>query len=202
MRGWGHQAGPGFLIRYREGLLLPVSELNSGFVQPAYPEQVIDSYLQASLVFDFIESRWGLQVIRDWLRGYRDGKGTPELIESLLRISMDDLDRDFDEYFQQRFAGPLEALEPPVSSPGIPRTRRRSKIGRGWCGRTRTIFRRGWPSGQGCSTRSDRRRPRSSFAQPSDSSRSTGAQTVRTGFSHSYIKKEGKLKRPRRRSRA
>ena len=118
--GWGHQAGPGFLIRYREGLLLPVSELNSGFVQPAYPEQVIDSYLQASLVFDFIESRWGLQVIRDMLRGYRDSKGTPELIESLLRISMDDLDRDFDEYFQQRFAGPLEALEPPVSSPGIP----------------------------------------------------------------------------------
>ena len=118
--GWGHQAGPGFLIRYREGLLLPVSELNSGFVQPSYPEQVIDSYLQASLVFDFIESRWGLQVIRDMLRGYRDGKATPELIESLLRISMDDLDRDFDEYFQQRFAGPLEAVEPPVSSPGIP----------------------------------------------------------------------------------
>ena len=118
--GWGHQAGPGFLTRYREGMLLPVSELNSGFVQPSYPEQVVDSYLQASLVFDFIESRWGLQVIRDMLRGYRDGRATPELMQSLLRISMDDLDRDFDEYFQQRFAGPLEALEPPVSSPGIP----------------------------------------------------------------------------------
>ena len=118
--GWGHQAGPGFLMRYREGMLLPVSELNSGFVQPSYPEQVIDSYLQSSLVFDFIESRWGLQVIRDMLRGYRDGRATPELMESLLGISMDDLDRDFDEYFQQRFAGPLEALKPPVSSPGIP----------------------------------------------------------------------------------
>ena len=118
--GWGHQAGPGFLMRYREGMLLPVSELNSGFVQPSYPEQVIDSYLQSSLVFDFIESRWGFQVIRDMLRGYRDGRATPELMESLLGISMDDLDRDFDEYFQQRFAGPLEALKPPVSSPGIP----------------------------------------------------------------------------------
>ena len=118
--GWGHQAGPGFLGRYREGMLLPVSELNSGFVQPSYPEQVVDSYLQASLVFDFIESRWGLQVIRDMLGGYRDGRATPELMESLLGISMDDLDGDFDEYFQQRFAGPLEALEPPLSSPGIP----------------------------------------------------------------------------------
>ena len=118
--GWGHQADPGFLNRYREGMLLPVSELNSGFVQPSYPEQVIDSYLQASLVFAFIESRWGLQVIRDMLRGYRDGRVTSELMESLLDISMDDLDRDFDEYFKARFAGPLKALEPPVNSPGIP----------------------------------------------------------------------------------
>jgi tetratricopeptide (TPR) repeat protein len=118
--GWGHQAGPGFLNRYREGLLLPVSKLNAGFVQPTYAEQVLDSYLQSSLVFDFIESRWGLEVIRDMLRGYRDGRATPELMESLLQISMDDLDRDFDEYFKQRFDAPLKALQPPVSSPGIP----------------------------------------------------------------------------------
>ena len=118
--GWGHQPAPGFLNRYREGMLLPVSELNSGFVQPSYPEQVIDSYLQASLVFDFIETRWGLQAIRDMLRGYRDGRATPELMENLLSISMDELDRDFDEYFRQRFASPLKALEPPVNSPGIP----------------------------------------------------------------------------------
>jgi len=118
--GWGHQAGPGFLNRYREGMLLPVSDLNSGFVQPSYPEQVIDSYLQASLVFDFIETRWGLQAIRDMLGGYRDGRATAELMESILDISMDDLDQDFDAYFQERFAVPLKALEPPVDSPGIP----------------------------------------------------------------------------------
>ena len=118
--GWGHQPTPAFLNRYREGLLLPVSELNSGFVQPDYPEQVIDSYLQASLVFAFIEARWGFQVIRDMLDGYRDGRGTAELMESILDISMDDLDRDFDEYFQERFAIPLKALEPPVNSPSIP----------------------------------------------------------------------------------
>jgi tetratricopeptide (TPR) repeat protein len=122
--GWGHQADPGFLMRYREGLLLPVSQLNEGFVQPTYPEQVLDSYLQSSLVFNFIESRWGLQVIRDMLRGYRDGRATPDLMESLLEISMDDLDRDFDAYFKQRFDAPLNALQPPVSSPGIPRSPR------------------------------------------------------------------------------
>ena len=122
--GWGHQPDPGFFNRYREGLLLPVSKLNAGFVQPTYAEQVLDSYLQASLVFDFIESRWGLQVIRDMLRGYRDGRATPELMESLLQISMDDLDRDFDAYFKQRYEAPLKALEPTLNLPGIPRNPR------------------------------------------------------------------------------
>jgi tetratricopeptide (TPR) repeat protein len=122
--GWGHQPDPGFFNRYREGLLLPVSKLNAGFVQPTYPEQVLDSYLQASLVFDFIESRWGLQVIRDMLRGYRDGRATPELMESFLQISMDDLDRDFDAYFKQRYEAPLKALEPTLNLPGIPRNPR------------------------------------------------------------------------------
>jgi tetratricopeptide (TPR) repeat protein len=37
---------------------------------------------------------------------------------------MDDLDRDFDAYFRQRFDAPLKALQPPVSSPGIPRNPR------------------------------------------------------------------------------
>ena len=122
--GWGHQPDPGFFNRYREGLLLPVSKLNAGFVQPTYAEQVLDSYLQASLVFDFIETRWGLQVIRDMLRGYRDGRATPELMESLLKISMDDLDRDFDSYFKQRYQAPLKALQPTLNLPGIPRNPR------------------------------------------------------------------------------
>jgi tetratricopeptide (TPR) repeat protein len=122
--GWGHQPDPGFFNRYREGLLLPVSKLNAGFVQPTYAEQVLDSYLQASLVFDFIEMRWGLQVIRDMLRGYHDGRATPELMESLLKISMDDLDRDFDAYFKQRYEAPLKALQPTLNLPGIPRNPR------------------------------------------------------------------------------
>ena len=59
--------------------MLPVSQLNAGFVQPSYPQQVVDSYLQASLVFDLIESRWGFQPILEMLNGYRAGETTPAL---------------------------------------------------------------------------------------------------------------------------
>ncbi len=117
--GWGHQPSPGFLGRYQEGLLLPVSQMNAGFVQPSYPQQVVDSYLQASLVFDFIENRWGFQPILEMLHGYRDGQTTPVLVERLLGIEMEDLDRDFDEYFQVRYETALKALAAPAASVGM-----------------------------------------------------------------------------------
>ena len=117
--GWGHQVSPGFLNRYREGLLLPVSQLNAGFVRPSYAEQVLDSYLLASLVFDFIETKWGFQPILDMLHGYRAGEATPELVDRLLGISMEELDESFDEHFQGRFGSSIEALAPTGASPGM-----------------------------------------------------------------------------------
>lgn len=117
--GWGHQPTPGFLERYKDGLMLPVSEMNAGFVQPQYPEQVVDSYLQASLVFDLIEGRWGLQPIVDMLRGYRTGETTPQLVDRLLGISMEELDEDFEQYFTKRYKKALAALGPPKASPGM-----------------------------------------------------------------------------------
>ena len=117
--GWGRQPSPGFLRRYQEGLMLPVSQMNAGFVQPAYPQQVVDSYLQASLVFDFIESRWGFEPILEMLHGYREGETTPGLVKRLLDIEMEDLDRDFDDYFRLRYETALTALAVPAASVGM-----------------------------------------------------------------------------------
>ena len=117
--GWGHQPSPGFLGRYQKGLMLPVSQMNAGFVQPSYPQQVVDSYLQASLVFDFIEERWGFEPILKMLHGYRDGETTPVLVERLLGIEMEELDKDFDEYFRRRFESALRALAAPAASAGM-----------------------------------------------------------------------------------
>jgi tetratricopeptide (TPR) repeat protein len=39
--GWGDDVSVGFLMAYMEDRLHPVSQLNNGFVRPAYPQQVI-----------------------------------------------------------------------------------------------------------------------------------------------------------------
>ena len=128
--GWGADVNPDFLLAYLGGRLLPVSQLNNGFVRPAYPEQVIHSYFQASLVFDFIEQRWGFDVIRQALNAYRDSPDPDAVIPELLGLDRDARDAAFDEYLRARYAGPLAALsraraegEPPEPvDPGAPVT--------------------------------------------------------------------------------
>ncbi|MDX1487445.1 MAG: tetratricopeptide repeat protein, partial [Acidiferrobacterales bacterium] len=68
--GWGGDVTPAFLKAYRDGKLYPVSQLSNGFVRPRYPQHVIHSYYQASLVFAFIKERWGFPAIRQMLNGY------------------------------------------------------------------------------------------------------------------------------------
>lgn len=109
-RGWGHQANIAFLMSLRDDRLKKVSELNDGFMNPDYPQQVIHSYYQASLVFQVIEERYGFDVIRDMLRGYAEGRTTEELFESLLGTPITEFDDEFDDYMQDRFARPLAGL--------------------------------------------------------------------------------------------
>ncbi len=118
--GWGHQPSPDFLQIYKQGLMLPVSQLNQGFVRPQYPAQVVHSYFQASVVFEFIEGRWGAQAILDMMLGYRDGQTTPEVVENVLDLEMEELDEAFVEHFEARFERPLASLDEVHPTTGDP----------------------------------------------------------------------------------
>jgi tetratricopeptide (TPR) repeat protein len=108
--GWGHQATIPFLQALRDGRLKKVSELNDGFMRPDFPEQVLFSYYEASLVFQVIEERYGFDSVRAMLEGYRRGESTEQLFDSVLGISLDDFDADFEGYLKERFASPLRGL--------------------------------------------------------------------------------------------
>jgi tetratricopeptide (TPR) repeat protein len=114
--GWGGDVDAGFLLAYRDGRLPPLSRLNDGFVRPTYPEQVVHSYFQASLAFEFIESRWGFDVIRETLAAYRDSEDPDSVLTSKLQIDSAALDAAFDEYLANRYATALAALEGTASS--------------------------------------------------------------------------------------
>jgi tetratricopeptide (TPR) repeat protein len=115
--GWGHQPTIPWVQALAAGRLKKVSELNDGFMHPDYPDQVVFSYLEASLVFQVIEERWGFQAIRQMLDGYRQGKTTEELFQSVLGTPIEDFDKQFDDYLHERFQNPLRALAPIANPP-------------------------------------------------------------------------------------
>jgi len=109
--GGGHQPNPGFLSRYSNDRMPPASRLNSGFVRPSYPEQVVDSYFLASQVFEYIEGRWGFETIVGMLEGFRRGETTEDQFESRLGMAPEDFDADFAHWFEGRYRKALAAVD-------------------------------------------------------------------------------------------
>jgi tetratricopeptide (TPR) repeat protein len=109
---WGADVSPEFLAAYKAGKLVKVSRMNDGFMRPAYPQQVIFSYYQASLVGELIERDFGPRAIVDMLSGYKNGATTPQVFQRVLKMSPEALDAKFDAYMQQRFGKALAVIEP------------------------------------------------------------------------------------------
>lgn len=108
--GWGADATPQFLAAYEGGALHPVSRLNDGFMRPAYPQQVMFSYYQASLVAELIEREHGADALPRMLRAYGEGLTTPQVFQRVLSLTPEAFDGRFDAYLRTRFARQLEAV--------------------------------------------------------------------------------------------
>ena len=85
--------------------LLPVAELDRGFMQPDFPGRVALSYVQAGLVCEYIEERWGVAALAGVLRAYAVGEDTPGAIRAGLEVTPIELDEEFARYVEERFAG-------------------------------------------------------------------------------------------------
>lgn len=82
--------------------LLPVLELDRGFVRPAYPSEVIVSYYQAGKICDFIVQRWGNDAILGMIHSYADRKDTAEVIRENLHESPEAFDKEFKAWLNQQ----------------------------------------------------------------------------------------------------
>ena len=109
-KGWGQGVSPAFLQAYIDGRLVPASRLNDGFVRPAYPQQVLHSYFQASLLCEMIAKEFGERALMDMLRAYRSGLNTEQVIRRVMRMDLPTLDKRFDAYLQQRYGSSIEAV--------------------------------------------------------------------------------------------
>ena len=92
---WGDRITPEILLAIRENKLLPVTELDRGFVRPEYPAQVIVSYYQAGQICDYIQDRWGAEKLLEMVRSFAKREMTSDVIQQDLNLTPEDFDRQF-----------------------------------------------------------------------------------------------------------
>ncbi len=98
---------PAYILQFiAEGAFLPVAQLDDGFMRPTYDEQVIVSYIQAGLIFQFISEEYGHDKIVHMLYQFVEDTDEVTAIETTLNISEEEFDRHFKQYVDIQY-GPL-----------------------------------------------------------------------------------------------
>ena len=92
---WGDRITPDIIVAIRDKKLLPVAEIDRGFIHPKFPEQVIVSYFQAGKICDYIAKRWGEGKLLDIAREFAKNRPTVDVIRDQLKMEPEAFDKDF-----------------------------------------------------------------------------------------------------------
>lgn len=102
---WGESVGPDFIAAVQQEKLLPIAELDRGFIRPRFSGQVQISYMQAGLVCRFIAREWGEDKLAVLLKGFARDTPTTANIEAVLGVEPEAFDSRFQDYLKA-FIGP------------------------------------------------------------------------------------------------
>ncbi|NUN03574.1 MAG: tetratricopeptide repeat protein, partial [Bryobacteraceae bacterium] len=108
---WGDRLDPDIIDAIRKERLLPVAELDRGFIRPNYPNQVIVSYFQAGRICDFINEKWGYDKLLGMMHAFTGSKTTPRVIEEQLGVKASEFDRQFLEWLHAQVKKTLDGFD-------------------------------------------------------------------------------------------
>jgi tetratricopeptide (TPR) repeat protein len=92
---WGDRLDPQAIAAIKHKKLLPVAELDRGFVHPTYPSQVVVSYFQAGRICGFIAHEWGFEKLLAMMHDFSVNATTAQVIEKELGMRPEEFDKKF-----------------------------------------------------------------------------------------------------------
>lgn len=101
---------PEAITALSEDKFLPVSDLDGGFIRPAYPNQIQVSYVQAGLICLFIEQRWGFERLATLLHQFDRTVTTAAAIQAAFKMAPADFDKEFDAFLHSRYGALLAGM--------------------------------------------------------------------------------------------
>jgi tetratricopeptide (TPR) repeat protein len=92
---WGDRLDPGAIEAIKEKKLLPIADLDRGFMHPTYPNQVIVSYFQGGKICNFIAEKWGYEKLIAMLHDFGNKMTTPEVVQEEFQMKPEEFDKQF-----------------------------------------------------------------------------------------------------------
>jgi tetratricopeptide (TPR) repeat protein len=92
---WGDRLGPDEVAAIKNHQLLPITELDRGFIHPVTPPQVVVSYFQAGKICDYITDKWGWNTILAMLKDFAADQETAAVVRKELKMEPADFDKQF-----------------------------------------------------------------------------------------------------------
>ncbi|RXH57290.1 peptidase MA family metallohydrolase [Granulicella sibirica] len=99
---WSNRLTPEIVAAIRDKKLLPVADMDRGFIYPEYPTQVIVSYFQAGTICDYIQQRWGDAALMGMVHSFAARKTTAEALQENLQITPGGFDKAYSTWLDQR----------------------------------------------------------------------------------------------------
>ena len=95
----------------RDDQLLPIVDLDRGFVRPSYRGQVQVSYMQAGLICDFIAGRWGHEALVSMLKDFAERESTAAALEAATGLAPAAFDAEFAAHLDEGYGEIVAGLE-------------------------------------------------------------------------------------------
>ena len=92
---WGDRLDPSAINAIKEKKLLPIADLDRGFMHPTYGEQVTVSYFQGGKICSYIAEKWGYDKLIAMLHDFGNKMDTPQVIEKELQMKPEEFDKQF-----------------------------------------------------------------------------------------------------------
>jgi tetratricopeptide (TPR) repeat protein len=100
---WGDRLDPPSIMAMKDKKLLPIADLDRGFIHPTYPQQVIVSYFQGGQVITFIAEKWGYDKVLAMIHDFGDRKDTVEAIQQELKLKPEEFDAQFFPWIEAKY---------------------------------------------------------------------------------------------------
>ncbi len=108
---WGDSITPDIIVALRDHKLLPVADLDRGFIHPQYEGQVLVSYFEAGRICDYIQARWGQAKLLELVQQFAIPASTPAAIRAVLGLEPAAFDTQFVAWLNQDTASLVSGFD-------------------------------------------------------------------------------------------